>query len=134
MKSSWYTELSGEHYKLGCRWVPEREEGGITLYRVSSHHPHIAVQQLTAEQEAEFLQEEAALRYALAHAEWKGDEPDLIFTLYRDGKAAGVQREYFGYSTRVIKRYLYADYGGEAAARKAACQDDAFDRFVQQYS
>lgn len=38
--------------------------------------------------------------------EWKGDQPDDIISLYRDGREAGVQREYIGKHARVIRRYM----------------------------
>lgn len=133
MRESWYAELSGVHYKMGQWWVPEREENGILLYRGSKERPAGAVQKLTPRQEKRYCEEESELCFALGYAEWKGDEPELILPLYRNGKQTGVQREYFGKTARVLKRYLYVDYGGERETYIAASYDESFSDFVKKY-
>ncbi len=133
MRNSWYEELSGVHYKMGLWWVPEREENGILLYRGTPERPPGAEQKLTKRQKELFYEADEDWYYTLAHSEWKGDSPDYIITLYRNGKEAGVQREYFGKQVRVLRRYMFADYESASAARMAACYDDEFRDFLRKY-
>lgn len=133
MNNSWYTELSGVHCKLGQWWVPEREENGILLYRGTQERPPGAEQKLTRKQQEIFYEEEEEWYFALEHTEWKGDAPDYLQPLYRNGVQVGVMREYIGTRSRVQKRYMFADYGGEKEAYKAAFHDDAFHAFLMKY-
>ena len=134
MMNSWYDELSGVHYKLGLWWVPEHEEQGITLYRGYDDAPPGARQKLTRRQRELFRQGEEDLRFALDdNDEMGGDEPVFVSPLYRNGVEAGQIKEYFGERVRVVKRYMYADYGGRAEAERACCWDDAFREFLRKY-
>lgn len=132
--NSWYTELSGVHYKLGRWWVPEREENGIILYRAQESAPPGVRQKLTKRQKELFRQGEEDLRFTLDCNElMDGDEPMFITPLFREGEEIGLVCEYFGESVRVVKRYLYADYGSQDAAERACCWDDAFRAFLDRY-
>ena len=133
MRNSWYAELSGVHYKMGQWWVPEREENGILLYRGSEERPAGAVQKLTKAQEKIFYEKEEDWAFALDDNEWKGDEPVFVSFLYREGKEVGFIREYFGKRVRVVKRYMYADYGGRDAALRESFRDDAFRSFLNRH-
>ena len=133
MRDSWYTELSGVHFKMGKWWVPEREENGILLYRETKERPPGAVQKLTRKQQEIYDEQEEDWYFALAHTELKGDAPDYLHPLYRNGVQVGVMREYITPQTRVQKRYMFADYGGEQAAYRASYDDAAFDAFLRNY-
>lgn len=133
MLNSWYAEQSGVHYKLGQWWVPEREENGILLYRGTTERPPGAEQKLTRKQKRIFYEQEEEWAFALAHTEWKGDAPDYLLPLYRNGVQVGVMREYIGTRSRAQKRYMFADYGGEKAAYRASYHDDAFNAFLLKY-
>ena len=71
--------------------------------------------------------------FALDDNEWKGDEPVFVSFLYREGKEVGFIREYFGKRVRVVKRYMYADYGGRDAALRESFRDDAFRSFLNKH-
>lgn len=129
--NSWYTELSGVHFKLGLWWVPEREEQGFTLYRGYESAPPGAQQKLTERQKELFREGEAELRFILDCNELDGDVPRFTFPLYRSGKEIGILMEYISGNVRVVKRYLYADYGSARAASAACCWDAGFREFLK---
>lgn len=132
--NSWYTELSGVHFKLGLWWVPEREEQGITLYRGYEEAPPGARQKLNRRQKMLFRDGEEELRYILDYNEFKEEEPLFVFPLYRNGREVGILLEYICGNVRVVKRYLYADYGSARAASAACCWDDEFEAFLNKYA
>ncbi len=132
--NSWYTELSGVHFKLGLWWVPEREEHGITLYRGYEKAPPGASQKLSKRQKELFRAGEEELRIILGYNEFDGDEPRFVFPLYREGTEVGILQEYIRGSVRVVKRYLYADYGSACAASAACCWDDEFRAFLKKFA
>ncbi len=133
MRDSWYTELSGVHYKLGKWWVPEREEQGIILYRGYEYAPPGASQKLSVRQKKLFRIGEEELSFILTRNELDGDEPRFIFPLYRQGREVGIVQEYICGAVRVVKHYMYTDYGSVHAAYAACCRDDAFRAFLNQY-
>ena len=133
MRNSWYEELSGVHYKMGLWWVPEREENGILLYRGTPERPAGAEQKLTKRQKVLFNQGEANWEFPLDDNEMKGDEPVFVSFLYRGEKEVGFIREYFGKRVRVVKRYMYADYGGRDEALRESFRDDAFRAFLNKH-
>lgn len=131
--NSWYDELSGVHYKMGLWWVPEREENGIQLYRGTPERPAGAEQKLTKRQKELFNQGEANWEFTLDDNEMKGDEPVFVSFLYRGEKEVGFIREYFGKRVRVVKHYMYADYGGRDEALWESFRDDAFRAFLNKH-
>lgn len=133
MRNSWYDEMSGVHYKMGLWWVPEREENGIQLYRGTPERPAGAEQKLTKRQKELFNQGEEDWEFTLDDNEMKGDEPVFVSFLYRGEKEVGFIREYFGKRVRVVKRYMYADYGGRNEALRESFRDDAFRAFLNKH-
>ena len=133
MRNSWYDEMSGVHYKMGLWWVPELEENGILLYRGTPERPPGAEQKLTKRQKELFNQGEANWEFTLDDNEMKGDEPVFVCFLYRGEKEVGFIREYFGKRVRVVKHYMYADYGGRDESLRESFRDDAFRSFLNKY-